>query len=216
MVTLRIAAVSFIFLAAAPAPAANPKQVIEGCGESVGRPIFMACKGGGGSPEACREKAKPKVQACVQAAMEKSLSKRAAPKADETPTEADIAKAAPTSLVAPPRTISDVTAILDQQKPDPSRIEQLRAAADAPVPDNAKGLQLADFHYKRGQARAQLGRNEEALADAELAVSNGRGADYVTVASRYEQFLMRRLRDAGQHKRASELVTRQTTVFSAK
>src|SRR5438105_12816393 len=155
MGTLRIAAVVLLSLAAAPASAANPKQVIEGCRESVGKPIVMACmKGGGGSLEACREKAKPKVQACVQVAMEKSLSRQAAPKADETPTEADIAKAAPTSLVAPPRTISDVTAILDQQKPDPSRIEQLRAAADASVPDNAKGLQLADFHDKRGQATA--------------------------------------------------------------
>jgi CHAT domain-containing protein len=217
MIILRIAAVSFILLAAAPASAVSPKQVIEGCRESVGKPIVVACmRGGGGSLEACREKAKPKVQACVQAAMEKSLPKQAAPKADETPTEADIAKAAPTSLVAPPRTISDVTAILDQQKPDPSRTEQLRAAADASVPDNVKGPQLADFYYKRGQARAQLGRNDEALADAELAVSNGKGADYVAVASRYEQFLIRRLRDAGQHKRANEIVTRQTAAFAAK
>ena len=50
------------------------------------------------------------------------------------------------------------------------------------MPDNLKGLQLADFYYKRAQARAQLGRNEESLADAELAVSNGKGADYLTVA----------------------------------
>ena len=38
-----------------------------------------------------------------------------------------------------------------------------------------KGPQLADFYYKRGQARSLLGRNEEALADAELAVSNMQG-----------------------------------------
>ena len=130
-----IVAALFSLAAVAQAVALSPKEVIETCRNSVGKPIFAACmKGGGGNPEACREKAKPKVQACVQAAMEKSLSRQAAPKADETPTEADIAKAAPTSLVAPPRTISDVTAILDQQKPDPSRIEQLRAAADAARP----------------------------------------------------------------------------------
>jgi len=164
MITLRITAVSFILLAAAPASAVNPKELIESCRNSVGKPIFMACKGGGGSPEACREKAKPKVQACVQAAMEKSLAKQAAPKAEETPTEADIAKVAPTSLVAPPRTVSDVTAILDQQKPDSSRTAPLRVAADAEVPNNLKGLPLADFYYKRGQARALLGRNDEALA----------------------------------------------------
>jgi CHAT domain-containing protein len=216
MIALRITAVSFILLAAAPASAVNPKELIESCRNSVGRPIFMACKGGGGSPEACREKARPKVQACVQAAMEKSLSKQAAPKAEETPTAADIAKVAPTSLVAPPRTVSDVTAILDQQKPDSSRTAPLRVAADAEVPNNLKGLQLADFYYKRGQARALLGRNDEALADAELAVSNGKGADYLTVASRYEQFLVRRLRDVGQQKRANEIAAKQVAAFSAK
>ena len=110
--------------------------MIESCRNSVGRPIVMACmKGGGGSLEACREKAKPKVQACVQAAMEKSLPKQPAVTSREGRRGADArrtcAKAAPTSLVAPPRTISDVTAILDQQKPDPARTAQLQAAADA-------------------------------------------------------------------------------------
>lgn len=217
MFVLRIAAVSIAVLAAAPASAVDTKQLIENCRESVGRPIVMACmKGGGGSLDACREKARPKVQACVRAAMERSLPKPAAAKAEETPTAADIAKVQPTSLVAPPRTISDVTAILDQQKPDPARTEKLQAAADAAVPNDLKGLQLADFYYKRGQARAALGRNEEALADAELAISNGKGADYPTVVSRYEQFLMRRLRDAGQHKRANEIQAKQIAAFSAK
>ena len=216
MIALRIAAATLVLLAAAPASAVSPNQVVEGCRNSVGKPIVMACMQGGGSLDTCREKAKPKVQACVQAAMEKSLSKQAAPKAEEAPTAADIAKVAPTSLVAPPRTVSDITAILDQQKPDPSRTEQLRAAADAQLPNNLKGLELADFHYKRGQARALLGRNEEALADAELAVSNGKGSDYLLVASRYEQLLMRRLRDAGQQKRANEIIARQIAAFSAK
>jgi CHAT domain-containing protein len=213
----RITAVSIAVLAAAPASAVDTRQVIESCRENVGRPIVMACmKAGGGNLEACRAKATPKVQACVQAAMEKSLPKQAAPKAEDTPSAADIAKAAPTSLVAPPRTVSDVTAILDQQKPDASRTGPLRAAADAEVPNNLKGPQLADFYYKRGQARALLGRNDEALADAELAVSNGKEVDYITVGSRYEQFLVRRLRDAGQQKRANEIVARQIAVFSAK
>ena len=177
----------------------------------------MACmKGGGGNLEACRAKAVPKVQACVQAAMEKALPKQAAPKAEEAPTAADIAKVQPTSLVAPPRTISDVTAILDQQKPDPARTEKLQQAADAAVPGDLKGLQLADFYFKRGTARAALGRNDDALADAELAVSNGKAADYMTVLSRYEQFLARRLRDAGQQKRAAEIVARQVAAFSTK
>ena len=216
MIILRIAAAGFVLLAAAPAYAANAKQVIEGCRNSIGKPIVMACmRGGGGSLEACREKARPKVQACVQAALEKSLPKVATPKA-ETPSAEDMAKAAPTSLVAPPRTVSDITAILDQQKPDPARTEQLQVAADAAVSDNLKGPQLADFYYKRAQARAQLGRNEEAVADAELAVSNGKGADYLNALSRYEQFLGRRLRDVGQYKRADEIFSKQMATFATK
>ena len=113
MIVLRIAAAGFFLLAAAPASAVDPKQVIEGCRNSVGKPIVMACmRGGGGSIEACREKAKPKVQACVAGGDGKSLPKQAAPKAEDTPTAEHIAKVAPTSLVAPPRTVSDVTAIL--------------------------------------------------------------------------------------------------------
>ncbi len=213
----RIAGAAVLLVAAAPAFAANPGQFLEGCRNSVGKPIVVACmRAGGGSPEACRERAKPKVIACVQAAVARSLPKQAPAKAEEAPTAADIARVAPTSLVAPPRTVSDVTAILDQQKPDRARAEQLQAAADAPVPDNLKPLQLAEFYYKRGQARSQLGRNEEALADAELAVTNSKGADYLTVASRYEQFLMRRLGDAGQHKRAREIASRQLAAFSTK
>ncbi len=41
-----------------------------------------------------------------------------------------------------------------------------------------------------------------------------KGADYNNVVSRYEQFLMRRLRDAGQHKRANEIVTKQMAAFA--
>ena len=216
MTVLRIAAASlFLLLAAAPASAASPKQVVEGCRESVGRPIVVACmKGGGSSLEPAARRPSPRCRPAFRRRWRSRCPRLQRPR--QTPTAADIAKIAPVSLVAPPRTVSDITAILDQQKPDPARTEQLQAAADAAAPGNLKGLQLADFHYKRGQARAQLGRNEEALADAELAVSNGKGADYSAVLSRYEQFLMRRLRDAGQHKRANEIVAKQLAAFSAK
>src|SRR5438105_1710933 len=41
----------------------------ENCRATVGRPIVQACMGGGGgSREACREQASPKVRACVIAA----------------------------------------------------------------------------------------------------------------------------------------------------
>jgi CHAT domain-containing protein len=80
-------------------------------------------------------------------------------------------------------------------------------------PDTRKGLALADFYYKRAQARALLGRSD-ALADAELAVNNGQGSDYAKAASRYEQLLMRRLREAGEHKRANALLSKQLAAFA--
>ncbi len=129
------------------------------------------------------------------------------------PSAAEIASDASASLVAPPRTISDITAILEQQKPDPAEVSKLTAIADAPVPTGIKGADLADFYYKRAQARALLGRGD-ALDDADLAVSNASGADYNNLGSRYEQLLARLLREAGQNKRASTLVTKQMARFA--
>src|SRR5262245_56136882 len=84
------------------------------------------------------------------------------------------------TFVAPPRNISDITAILDQQKPDPSRAARNKAAADAEPP--ASG-QLGQFYYRRGQARAALGRSEDAIADAQKAIELG--GDFQGEVSRY-------------------------------
>lgn len=221
---VRVGAAALVALCAAPASAVELRQAIENCRNSIGKPFVVACmRAGGGSLESCRARAVPKVQACVQNAMAAGQPKLAkdAPKGlartpDDVPDAAALSKAVPTSLVAPPRTISDVSAILDQQKPDPAKREQLTAAADAPVPAGLKGLPLADFYYKRGQARLLIGRTEDSLADAEQAVNNGKGGDYLHVTSRYEQFLMRRLRDVGQHKRASAIMAKHMAAFAEK
>ena len=138
-----------------------------------------------------------------------------APKPEEVAANAPALASAPITLVAPPRTISDVTAILDEQKPDIVKVAELTATADAPVPNGLKGPGLADFYYRRAQARALLGR-DDALADAELAVSNGQGSDYANAGSRHQQLLMRRPREAGQHKRASTILAKQMAAFANK
>jgi CHAT domain-containing protein len=221
---ISVLAASIVTTSIVPADALELNQAIENCRNSVGRPIVMGCmRAGGGSLEACREKATPKVKACVQSAMATSRPKAdlfdpakvSKPKPEEAAADAAVvANMAPVGLVAPPRTISDITAILDQQKPDAGRIAELSTTADAQVPNGLKGPQLADFHYKRAQARVLLGRSDDALADAELAVNNMQGTDYVNVGSRYEQLLLQRLRDAGQHKRANALITKQMTAFA--
>jgi CHAT domain-containing protein len=65
----------------------------------------------------------------------------------------------------PPRTISDIAAILDQQRPDPARVAELVAKADAQPPVGAQPAALAQFLYDRSLAAAELGRNAARLAD---------------------------------------------------
>ena len=84
-----------------------------------------------------------------------------------------LATAQTAALVPPPRTIADITAILDQEKPDAAKLAKLAAEADATPPKSAAGL--AEFLYSRAQARAALGRTREATADAEAAVGASRG-----------------------------------------
>jgi len=202
--------------------ALDKEQAIENCRASSGRPAYMACMQGGGTHEGCFGKARAIVQSCVRSAMMAAQPKAAlfspeklvkSPATAGKPGAAERASDAAASLVAPPRTISDITAILDQQKPDLAEIARLTARADAAVPAGMKDAELADFVYQRAQAKALLGR-ADALDDAELAVSNASSDDYKNLGSRYEQFLSRHLRDAGQHKRANALVAKQMARFA--
>lgn len=82
------------------------------------------------------------------------------------------AQTAPPAAAAPPRSIADITAILDQQKPNPDLIARRQQAAAAEPPANATGNALAQFYFQRAQARADLGRPAEAIADADRAAEN--------------------------------------------
>ncbi len=67
--------------------------------------------------------------------------------------------------ISPPFSIS--------RSPMPARIAELAATADAPVPNGLKGPAARRFPLQARRRRASLlGRSEDALADAELAVSN--------------------------------------------
>ena len=71
-----------------------------------------------------------------------------------------------TGFVAPPRTISDITAILEQQKQTGTeRTRKLEAKADAERPDTKKRGKLIKFYLKRGEAARKLGRDKQALDD---------------------------------------------------
>ncbi|MDR3466544.1 MAG: CHAT domain-containing protein [Xanthobacteraceae bacterium] len=219
-----------LVVAAPRAFAIDTDAMIERCRESVGKPIVQACvrakvMRSGGSwqqyVEGCRPNAKDAVQACVGKLMSAAIARkgdlpleRRDVIADPGKRDIEAARTAVAAFVAPPRSVADITAILDQQKPNPTEVAKLTVQAEAVPPHDAKPNDLADFYYNRAQARATLGRGRDALADAELAVKFGQGDDYTNVVSRYEQFLMRRLWDLGEYRRTAEINTRQQAAFS--
>lgn len=77
-------------------------------------------------------------------------------------------------LVAPPRTIADITAILDQYQPDPTLAAKALALADQPVPSTTDAGTLAKFYYERGLAAERIGRNDQAIQDITTAIDYAR------------------------------------------
>ncbi len=68
-------------------------------------------------------------------------------------------------LKLPPRSVDDITRLLDHYKPHPDVVAKTRAAADAEPVQGAEAPVLAEFYWKRGLAAAKLGRAEQAIAD---------------------------------------------------
>ncbi|MEH2513488.1 CHAT domain-containing protein [Nitrobacteraceae bacterium AZCC 1564] len=202
-------------LAAQPAFAELSKEkAIEQCRMSVGKPIVMACmraSGGMASLEACRVKATPKVKACVMAAL--MAANRRANVAVAVPTEAAPklapGMALPAGFVAPPRTISDITAILDSEKPDLKKIEETKADADAQPTGKESKQELAQFYYDRSNARGDLGRVAEAIADANKALEVGQGVISPNLKGRIIFLAGLNYMAAGDPKKALDLYLRQ-------
>jgi hypothetical protein len=71
-----LVAVLLFFAPISIAVALELNQAIENCRASVGKPIVVGCMRGGGNLEACRERATPKVKACVRSAMVAALPKQ--------------------------------------------------------------------------------------------------------------------------------------------
>src|SRR5262245_17782024 len=116
--------------------------------------------------------------------------------------------ASPTAFIAPPRTISDITAILDAEKPDGKKLEQLRAEADVKPPVGGPKHDLAWFYYNRGSARAELGRLNEAIEDGNMAIDVGQGVVEQTAMLRFLRFAGIHYNFAGNPKRALAIFLR--------
>ncbi|WP_296513947.1 CHAT domain-containing protein [Rhodopseudomonas sp.] len=192
----------------APALALSKEAAMAKCRSTVGKPIVMDClRGGGGGIEACRGRAFPRVKACVMAALNAANGRdnvpMAIPKDSASGSSPESASAA--SLVAPPRTIADITVILDGEKPDEREIEQRKAEANVlPIGGESRD-ELAKLYFKRGSARAQLGRTAEAIADANKALEVGRGVMDPRMLAAVTQFAALQYSVAGDPKKALEI-----------
>lgn len=76
-------------------------------------------------------------------------------------------KADDARFTPPPRTISDIAAVLNEHRPDEARVASLRALADAESPAGASGADLGAFLNGRANARIEIGRTNEAIDDFE-------------------------------------------------
>jgi CHAT domain-containing protein len=153
---------------------ASHEQIIEACKQAHMEELRACVRGKIGNPRDAAgpelEKARQAcgavfVRPCVIREEQKQAAGVAAP---AVPKDLSAAPDAPleirTSFVAPPRTIADITAILDSEKPDAAQIAQRKATADA-SPNGLTGPNLAQFLFDRAAARALLARNKDALAD---------------------------------------------------
>jgi CHAT domain-containing protein len=108
------------------------------------------------------------------------------------------------SFELPPRSISDITAVLDREKPDPAKVAAAKAAADAQPPSGLDPADAAAFFYKRAAAAGQLGRVSQELADARKAlelIEPNRAARPDNYAQ-YLQYLALAQKRAGQIREA--------------
>ncbi|MBB5055085.1 CHAT domain-containing protein [Afipia massiliensis] len=193
------------------------EQARESCRNTVGRPIVQACMAGQGKAadaeqrrEACRAQASPKVKACVLAALNTANGRANVPIAlhkDGKPPSDNVApgNALPAGFVAPPRTIADITAILESEKPDPATLAKLREDADDEPEKNASQSDLADFYLDRGTARALLGRNYEALGDGEKALAAARSSGDAYFSQRIRIFIGQQKMALGDIKGALQI-----------
>jgi CHAT domain-containing protein len=204
------------------ATALTMEQAIARCKESVGRPLVRSCmmgsggalKGGGEARERCIAQATPQVRACVAKALNAAngrpnvavpLPAESKPGAMAKNVQAAQTDAAPALFVAPQRTIADITAILDSEKPDPKRIEELQAKSNAKAPSGGSAEQLGRFYYERASARAQLGRLSEAVADSDRAVEHARRMADRNLQGRVREAAVRQNQAAGNLKAAIAL-----------
>jgi CHAT domain-containing protein len=104
------------------------------------------------------------------------------------------------TFVAPPRSIVDVTTLLDQIRPDKAAIQRSQDEAEAQPLADLSNLNLARFYFARANARSLLGRTSQAVADAERALTFAITPSDFTRNVR--QFIALEFQEAGNYPKA--------------
>ncbi|MGA3306087.1 MAG: tetratricopeptide repeat protein, partial [Stellaceae bacterium] len=127
------------------------------------------------------------------------------------------------AFTPPPRSIADITAILDSEKPDPAKVAAAQQSAAAQPPAGASDADLQKFYSARAQAADNLGRQQQAIADytkaVELAARNQDapttmyGEDGVEAYALALQNLSRVNRKAGNIQTALQLSAQVVDLF---
>src|SRR5262245_38022245 len=88
----------------------------------------------------------------VIAASNKKEQAAPAPKSMSVEEARKVAASTKKNFATPPRSIDDITKVLDQYKADPAKIAALKKTADTPMPAGLSGMAKADFLAARGLA----------------------------------------------------------------
>ncbi len=197
-----------------PALAASHEEIVAMCRQALHPQIHACVVGKLGGPvkraaaadlaRARQQCGPPLVRPCVMREEQKEAARKPPPAAPQDKTAAAEPGATPVkpAFVPPPRTIADITAILTAEKPDDVGIAARKAAADAAPPSNASATKLAQFYYDRGNARALLAREREALADGLQALAVNKGAIEFLLLARIRQFVALQYQTLGDLKSA--------------
>jgi CHAT domain-containing protein len=114
---------------------------------------------------------------------------------------------------SPPRAITDIIAVLDQQKPDAAAIAERRHITQESPPAGADGGALANFYLRRAQAWAALGDGASAIADAEKGVQ---AAGDRPVADQLRQLMQNQYMVGFELKKAFEVMRQREAALEGK
>lgn len=130
-----------------------------------------------------------------------ALAQQQAAALPQTPAAPAVAQAP-----APPRSVRDVLALLEKNKPSQTKVDADKAAADQAIPDTLSGTEKVDAYHSRGMAAYRLGRIKQAREDLAESVKLSETEAYQGKAGLYQDLSIAE-QASGNLKRAIELRT---------